>query len=220
MILSDCGERAAILEFDGGMSRLDAEAQAFQEISAQRIAADPPGILGELALAERRRAHPDLASALAALGLIGVRAPTWGFGDVVADGETYRPALDTETARSAFVVPAINGGAVTDLMACTIVKPRRMRSRLGIAHTLGADEISRAREIGMPLYVFEDAVQWLYGHTLGVVILDWKRGAGEIEGVEELICGTAMAPRLYEATRRLLPRPTIACPAERMRHAA
>ena len=213
MSRADYDERAAILEFDGGLSRADAEAQALRDIYGQLIA-DASGIMAELIRVDRRRWQPEIAAQLAALGLASVRGPAWGLSAVVPEGDTYRPALDGEKALHAFIVPAVVDGAVVDLVACTIVRPRRMRSRLGVACVVGADEISRARETVTPLYVFEDAAQWLYGHTRGAVILDWQRGVGEVEGVAELICSATTAPRLYEATRRCWPRPTIAFTAE------
>ena len=69
--------RAAILEHDGGLSRADAELQALWEICTLKLAAGFPGILSELAQADRRRMHPDLAPVLAALGLANVRGPAW-----------------------------------------------------------------------------------------------------------------------------------------------
>jgi hypothetical protein len=217
MTRADFEERAAIIEHDGGLSRAEAEALALREICD--LAGDPPGILGELARADRRRQHPDLAPVLADLGLSNVRAMAWGFGHVVADGETYRPAIDAEPAHAAFIVPAVEDGAVADLVACTIA-PRRMRSRLGVAAVVGLDEVERAREADAPLLVFDDAIRWLRGNTRGAVIVDWNRAAREIEGVQTLMCSASLAPRLRDATRRCWPRPTIAFAAEAMRHAA
>jgi hypothetical protein len=214
---ADFEERAAILEYDGGLSRADAETEALREICD--LAADPPGILGELARADRRR-HPDLAPVLADLGLANVVAPAWGFGHVVADGETYRPALAAEPAHAAFIVPAVEDGAVADLVACTVT-PQRMRSRLGVAAVVGLEEIERARETDSPLLVFDNTIRWLRGCTRGAVIVDWNRAAREIEGVKIIMCSASLAPRLREATRRCWPRPTIAfAAAEAMRHAA
>ena len=68
-----------------------------------------------------------------------------------------------------------------------------MRSRLGVAVLLGADEVFRARETKAPFYVFDDALRWLRGHTRGAVIVDWERAAGEIEGVEQ-ICSASRRP--------------------------
>jgi hypothetical protein len=212
-------ERAAILEYDGGLSRADAEAQALQEIRDHMLDAGVPGILGELARADRRRAHPHLAPVLADLGLANVCGPAWGFGHVVADGETYRPAIGGETAHAAFVVPAVEDGGIVDLVACT-VSPRRMRSRLGVAAVVGLEEIERARETEAPLLVFDDTLRWLRGNTLGAVVVDWDRAAADIEGVKVIMCSTSLATRLRDATRRCWPRPTIAFAPEKMRHAA
>ena len=77
----DIAERAAILEYDCGLPRAEAEAQALREMCEQ--ASDASGILGELVKAERYRLHPDLASVLGDLGLSDVRGPAWGFDHVV-----------------------------------------------------------------------------------------------------------------------------------------
>ena len=216
----DLAERAAILEFDQGMTRADAESQALREIYDRRIAAGYPGIIpGELIQADQRRRHPDLAPVLAALGLDNVRGPAWGFGHVVADGETYRPAIDGETAHAAVIVPAVEDGGIVDLVACT-VSPRRMRSRHGVAAVVGLDEIERALDANTPLYVFDDTIRWLRGDTRGAVMVDWDRAPREIEGVKTLICSAALAPSLHDATRRCWPRPTIAVVREARRHAA
>ncbi len=216
MTRADFEERAAIIEHDGGLSRAEAEALALREI--RDLAGDPPGILGELARADRRRQHPDLASMIVALGLGLARCP-WGFDHVVADGETYRPAIDAEPAHAAFIVPGVEDGAVVDLVACTVT-PQRMRSRLGCAAVVGSDEIERARETDAPLLVFDNTIRWLRGYSRGAVIVDWIRAAREIEGVQTLMCSAALAPRLRDATRRCWPRPTIAFAGEAMCHAA
>jgi len=220
MTCADFDERAAILEYDGGLSRADAEAQALREFLDLKLAAGYPGIIpGELIKADQWRRHPDIAPVAADLGLANVHGPAWGFGHVAADGETYRPALDGETAHAAFVVPAVEDGGVVDLVACT-VSPRRMRSRLGVAAVVGLEEIERARETEAPLLVFDDTLRWLRGNTLGAVVVDWDRAAGDIEGVKVIMCSASLATRLRDATRRCWPRPTIAFAPEKMRHAA
>jgi hypothetical protein len=215
----DFDERAAILEYDGGLSRAEAESQALREICDLKLADGFPGLLGELTQADRRRAHPDIATVLADLGLANVHGPAWGFGHVVADGETYRPAIDGEAARAALIVPAVEDGAVSDRVACSI-ETRRMRSRLGVIAVVGLEEIERARTTDAPLLVFDDAIGWLRGNTRGAVILDWDKAALDLDGVSVLMCSASLAPRLRDATRRCWPRPTIAFAAEKMRHAA
>jgi hypothetical protein len=219
MTRADLDERAAILEYNGGLSRADAKAWTLQEICSQKLAGGILGILRELAQANRRRTHPYLAPALADLGLASVQGPAWGFAHVVADGETYRPALDGETAHAAFIVPAVEDGGVVDLVACALAS-RRMRSRLGVAAVVGLEEIERARDADAPLIVFDDAGRWLRGNTHGAVVVDWKRAAGEVEGVPVLLCSATLAPRLREATRRCWPRPIIAYAPEKTRHAS
>jgi hypothetical protein len=219
MSCADFEERAAIMEYDGGLSRADAEAQAVKEI-LDRGLPELPGILGELARADRRRTHPDLADVLAALGLANVRGPAWGFDHVVADGDTYRPAIADEKAHAAVIVPAIKDGGIADLVACTVTH-QRMRSRRGIAAVVGRDEIELARETDSPLLVFDNVIRWLRGNTRGAVVIDWDMASREFEGVSILLCASWLAPRLREATRDCWPRPTIAfARSEKMRHAA
>jgi hypothetical protein len=220
MTRADFDERSAFLEYDGGLSRADAEAQALREILDLKLAAGFPSIIpGELIKADQLRRHPGLAPVLTDLGLLNVRGSAWGFGDVVADGETYRPAIDGETAHAAFIVPAVEDGGIVDLVACT-VSPRRMRSRLGVTAVVGLEEIERARETETPLLVFDDTLRWLRGNVRGAVVVDWDRAAGDIEGVKVIMCGASLATRLRDATRRCWPRPTIAFAPEKMRHAA
>jgi hypothetical protein len=220
MTCADFDERAAILEYDGGLSRADAEAQALREFLDLKLAAGYPGIIpGELIKADQWRRHPDIAPVAADLGLANVHGPAWGFGHVVADGEAYRPAIDGEAARAALIVPAVEDGAVSDLVACSI-ETRRMRSRLGVIAVVGLEEIERARTTDAPLLVFDDAIGWLRGNTRGAVIVDWKRAIGELEGVGVLMCSATVASRLHDATRKCWPRPTIAFAPEKMRYAA
>jgi hypothetical protein len=218
--LSDIIERAAVLEFDHGMTRAAAKSQAIRELLDLKLAAGFPGIPGELARADLLRRHRDLAPVLADLGLANVNGPAWGFGHVVAEGDAYRPAIDGEPAHAALIVPAVEAGGVVDLVACT-VETRRMRSRLGVAAVVGLEEIERARETEAPLLVFDDAIRWLHGNTHGAVVVDWAKAAHDIDGVKVILCSASLATRLRDMTRRCWPRPTIAyAQPEKMRHAA
>jgi hypothetical protein len=214
---TDIEERAAVRQYDGGLSRADAETQTIGEFLDRRLP-ELPGIMGELARADRRRRHPDLA---ADLGLVNARYP-YGFDHVVADGDdTYRLAIDGEPAHAALIVPAVEDGRIVDLVACTLAAPHRMRTRYGAAAIVGFDEVERARETDTPLLVFDHTIRWLYARSRGAVVVDWNRAAREIEGVKIILCAEGLAPRLREATRRCWPRPTIAfAQSEKMRHAA
>ncbi len=214
---ADLDERAAVLEFDNGMTRAEAERQAIEE-ALERGPQPLPGILWELVDASRRRLHPDIDRELAALGLTGGRAPLWGIADVIEVDGCYQPAAPGE-GRAAFIAPAIDGEALVDLVAHG-VNSGRLLTRLGAAPLLGADEIERSLSTDMPLYVFDGVPQWLRGQTRGVVPIDWQVIGREIEGVHTLICGRSIAPRLYAATMRCWPTPTIATPDEELRHAA
>ena len=207
----DFNERAAILEYDNGLTRDEAEAQAVRELvnQLQERAQRQTGVVAELAGADRRRLHPDLAEVLAALGLADVRAPAWGFDAVVPEGDTYRPANRDEIGHQAVIVPATEDGAVIDLVAQGL-NSGRMLSRLGATALLGSDEVEQARRSKASLIVFNNALPWLHGHTRGVVVVNWKEAGRELEGVETLLCRKDLAGRLHEATRHCWPVPTIA----------
>jgi hypothetical protein len=217
---ADFNERAAILEYDNGLTRDEAEAQAIRELvdQLQERAQRQTSIVAELAGADRRRSHPDLAEVLAALGLADVRAPAWGFDAVVPEDDTYRPAGPNEAGHQAVIVPAVEQGVVVDLVAQGL-NSGRMLPRLGAATVLGSEEIERVRQSDDPLIVFNNALPWLRGHTRGVVVVNWKEAGRELEGVETLLCRKDLARQLHEATRHCWPAPTIAV-AEGLRHAA
>jgi hypothetical protein len=217
---SDFNERAAILEYDNGLTRDEAEAQAVRELVDQLQEGIQPqtGVVAELAGADRRRMHPDLAEVLVALGLADVRAPAWGFDAVVPEGDTYRPAQSDEAGHQAVIVPAVEEGVLVDLVAQGL-NSGRMLPRLGAAAVLGSEEIERARQCEDPLLVFNNAMSWLRGNTRGVVVINWREAGRELDGVETLFCRKDLAERLHEATRRCWPVPTIAV-TEGMRHAA
>jgi hypothetical protein len=215
-------ERAAVLEFDGGLSRAEAERRVLADICDELAACGgrADGILGELIRADVRRHTPALEEAVQALGLAGTRAPLWGFGHVVAEQGTWRPAGEEEAAMAAVIVPACEEGAIVDLVAQCLASGR-MLSRLGLACLLGADEVERARDSDNPLPVFGDATAWLRGHGRGTVIVDWHRAPARLDGVRVLLCGETLAPALHRATRRCRPLPTIAVPRlTEARHAA
>lgn len=220
--LAHFDERAGVLEYDNGLPRAEAEAQVVGEIYDHLKATSRPlpGILGELARASQKRLVPEPAPWLAGLGLASIRAPMWGIGTVVPEAGTYRPPLDGELGHDALIVPSSEAGALVDLVAHG-VNAGRMLTRLGAAHLIGADEVEWARESGDPLFVFDDALGWLRGSTYGVVILDWQRAGYELDGVRVVMCSRPLAPRLYAATRKCWPPPTIAVPsAQDVRRAA
>ena len=93
---ADFNERAAILEYDNGLTRDEAEAQAVRELvgQLQERTQRQSGIVAELAGADRRRLHPDLAEVLLALGLAAdaYHAPAFGASRGRGAGtKTYRP---------------------------------------------------------------------------------------------------------------------------------
>ena len=86
------------------------------------------------------------------------------------------------TAASAVIVPAFDGCGLADLVAEDL-QSRRLLRRLGVANLLGVDQVELARETEQPLLIFDSALSWLRGHTLGAVIVDWSAAGYELEGV-------------------------------------
>jgi hypothetical protein len=215
-------ERAAVLEFDGGLGRAEAEQRALADIYHELLGCRgrAHGILDELIRADARRQAPALQEALQALGLAGVRAPLWGFGHVVAEQDTWRPAGDKEPGMAALIVPACEEGAIVDLVAQRL-GDGRVLCRLGAVDLLGWDELQIARDSGGPLLVYRDVLTWLRAHGRGTVILDWARAHRHLDGLGTLLCSERSAPLLHRATRRCRPVPTIGILRPReARHAA
>ena len=144
-LLSDFVERAAVLEYDGGLSRAEAERQASGEILDARFAEPVDGILGELAAAASLRCRPEIDIALA--DLRGCRAMAWGPGWIAPAGRGYRPAEQGEPWHPAIIVPAVDDGGVVDLVAQDLATGRLL-SRLDVAAIIGADEVEAARDTG------------------------------------------------------------------------
>jgi hypothetical protein len=202
-------ERAAILEFDHGVPRAEAEAQAVREAVDQRT--DAPGMLGELAQAERTQSDPRLATILAAMRLKHPRACAWGFLHIVIEGDSplWRPAISPEIGKTACVVAATQDGGLVDLAAATLDNHRIALTRHGTADLLGADEVEQARETGSPLFVFESILNWLQAGTRGCVVIDWRRAAILLDGVRVILCNKRLADRLLRATASCWPRPDV-----------
>jgi hypothetical protein len=207
-------ERAAIAEHDGGLSRAEAEAQAVAETYDAIIQNERPcrGILGELVAATSRRFHQHENH-----DFDGVRAPAWGFDQVVIEGATYRPALPGEPGAPALIVPACEDGKIIDLVAQGLTSGR-MLPRMGIAAVIGADEIEIAHEHGQPLLIFSNAMSWLKSGCRGVVIIDWLQAGYSLDGTGIIHCLISITGEIYKATRRCWPLPKIRVPEAR--HAA
>jgi hypothetical protein len=211
-------ERSAILEFDTGMPRAEAEALAVAELYNALQACPPLGIIAELARADRVRHGPLLADCLQACGLVGGRAPAWGFDWCVFDGSTYRPADPDELGRSCLIVPSTEDGALVDLVAMDLGN-LHMATRLGAADAVGADAINFARETQELLYVFGNTATWLRGGALGAVIVDWRRAGALLDGVPTIVTTMRLAKQLHGATAQCWPRPNIYI-AAKVPHAA
>jgi hypothetical protein len=216
---ADFEARAAILEYDGGLSRADAEAQALGELYAERMASEQPGILGELVRAGRYCFNPELAEVIKALGLHNKRAPLWGLGWWVFKESNYRPADPGEHGRSCLVVAAVKDGRLHDLAAMDLANRHTTATRLGVAGVIGFDEIERARMNDRPLFVFSDPLMWLRGGALGVAVVDWARAVEVFDGIPLLLCALSMVDRLERATAACWRPPSIAA-IEGRRHAA
>ena len=95
-------ERAAVLEFDGGLARAGAEQRALADIYHELLdcRGRAHGILDELIRVDARRQAPELHEALQALGLAGVRAPLFAYqhcsssttGCAITGGAFYNPS--------------------------------------------------------------------------------------------------------------------------------
>src|SRR4051812_45542179 len=123
----DLAERAAVLEFDGGLSREEAEGQACREYLDQ-VAADPlarPGIYGELLEAFRFRLHPLFDDLERRLELGNIRAPMWGWDYISATGDTYSPT--TGGTPAAIVQCTAPCGDLRDLVAHDLRTGRQHR---------------------------------------------------------------------------------------------
>lgn len=203
-------ERAAILEFDGRLDRVEAEARAAAELYDQlrEVAATRGDLLGELIAASR---HRGLVPAFANLGLEQSRLPEWGVGWIVTEGPTWRPACAGERGEPSLIAPVFEAAGLIDLVAQRL-RDGRLSCRLGLAALLGADAVERARETEAPLLVFRDVASWLAGHGLGAVILDWRDAGRRLEGIRTILCPAGCAPALHRATRECRPRPLIAVP--------
>lgn len=217
--VTDYAERAALIEYEAGISRAEAERRAWGEILDGCLSRRPDGILGELVLADRRRRDAAMQDALAAAGLVRCRAPAWGFGHVIADGRTWRPAAAGEAGRAAAIVPATDDGALVDLVAQDL-ETGQMRTRLDVAAIVGADEVEAARAEGRPLLIFATATTWLRSGCRGACIVDWRRAGRALDGVPAILAPERLVEPIARATAECHPRPFIARPAGEARHAA
>jgi hypothetical protein len=90
MNCTDIEERSAFLQYDGGLSRADADAQAAREKFLEYAGGQP-----------------------IVLGMQG--GLPCGFGHVVADGDTFRMAIGAEPGHDAIIVPAVEDDGIADL---------------------------------------------------------------------------------------------------------
>ena len=208
---TDIAERAAILQYDNGMSRADAERQAVSEAYDRLMPSKPSGIPGEMAQAERTKSDPRLALIMAALKLDSPRFRAWGFQHIMVEGDTYRPAVAPEFGTAAVVAAATESGGLVDLVAATLDRPRVLLTRLGAAHVIGVDAIEHARSTGGALLIFSSLLQWIKGGGLGAIVIDWPHVRSALWGVQRLICHESLAPRLYAETRCRCPVPVRCC---------
>lgn len=216
---SDIGERAAILQYDAGLSREEAEKRAVGEALGTLPTQPTKGILDELRRAARKLSNPELAEAVQHAGLSGGRCPQWGFDHIVIENDTYRPANNQEFGKAALIVPATEDGRVIDLIATTLGTLETV-TRLGVAKVIGADAVTAARDAGEPLRVFKTPFGWLRGGTLGAVTVDWRHAAEHLDGVRDIHCNADLAPRIHAATRSCWPVPRIVTLRTRKAHRA
>lgn len=209
-IAVEIAERAAILVVENEVLPAEAEHQALGEALDGLLAQRPPGIIGELVVTDQLRRQLEVE--LDGMGLVGRRAPAWGFASIVAEGRTYRPAAAGELGSWAIIVPATDDGALVDLVAQDLATGR-LRTRLDVTAIVGADEIEAARDTGRPVLAFPDLVSWLRGSCRGVVIADWRRADRALDGVAAILTSRRLVEPLARATRACRPRPVIAAPS-------
>jgi hypothetical protein len=172
-------------------------------------------LLHELTAAARLAGRPELAGALAGLGLTGRALPLWGFAAVEPGREFYQPIPDgpPSSGKFALITAAFEDGLLVDLVA-TSLATRAMCRRLGEAALLGGERIGQAREAGRPLLVFADAWSWLCAGCLGIVILDFSRVGLLLSDLSAIGCQTPeLASRVKRACERPMPVPFLFVPA-------
>lgn len=208
----ELAERAAILQFDNGLSREAADQQALDEYLARTgLDALPlPGIYGELDRAAKRRNEPLFQDVSGRLKLDRTAVDPWGWAYVKVKGPVYRPAPSDPEGHVAIIAPCFDlCGDLIDLVAHGL-RTGRQATRLGAAEILGLEAVEIAKETGGPLFVYRDAYMWLVGHGLGAVVLDWVSVPDTLSGVATMLCHRDTAPTLYAATRDCWPIPEIA----------
>ena len=202
------------------MSRAEADRQALAEVydDLRRHRETAPGIIGELISAVTRCHRPGMQPALATVGLLG-RAPLWGIGSIIADGNTYRPA-GPDVGVAAIIVPAVEDGLIIDLVAQNI-STGRLHRRLDVGAIVGFDEVEHAKAHGLPLLIFNGLPAWLRANTRGAVIADWTRAGAALDGLPAILAPARMVDRIARVTRDCHPRPIVATPHRRgVAHAA
>lgn len=208
----ELAERAAILQFDNGLSREAADSQALDEYLARTgLDALPlPGIYGEIDRAAKRRQEPLFQDVNRRLKLDRTTVDPWGWDYVRVDGSVYRPAPSDDKGHVAIIAPCFDlYGDLADLVAHGIQTGRQV-TRLGAAEILGLEAVEVAKETGGTLFVYRDAYMWLVGHGCGAVVLDWVSVPDTLSGVATMLCHRDTAPKLYAATRDCWPIPEIA----------
>jgi len=167
-------------------------------------------LVRELLLANRTAQHPDAKVALTACGL-GLRGgPVWGVGSVTVQGEFYTPALPHEIGSPAVIVPAVENGAIVDLVATGLLS-RKSKTRRGVAVCLGADRIERARWNKTEVRLYADPLLWLCAGAMGAVILDLAAAWSLLADTGGIVCGKddALAVRVQQAMARPFAIPPI-----------
>jgi hypothetical protein len=145
--VGDIAERAAVLEYEHGVPRVQAEHQAIAEFFDRQRPQDlrPNGVLGDLLEANRNIRDPEVRSMLEPLGVLNRRSPLWGAMPIVAAGEGWQPALPGEQGEWAFIAPAFDRHGLADLVA-EDMQSRQLRRRLGVAAVVGAEQVDLARD--------------------------------------------------------------------------
>jgi hypothetical protein len=209
-------ERAAIAEFDGGLSRAEAEVQAASELY-DLLLDSAEGVVAELYRAMRVKMHPRLASTLKVAGLPTEPGGDWGIDWVTFENETFRPSDRNERGKPSIIVAVRHFAEVLDLVACSLAD-HTMQTRLGVGDLVGHSALAFAHENCAPLIIFNDLLAWLQADRAGCVIVDWRCLKDQLDGLK-IICDDAMANRLHSVTRGNFNPPKIAS-IKGLRHVA
>jgi hypothetical protein len=143
----------------------------------------------EAAAAAVRQQHLQHARALgvsfATIAEMGLVAPPFG---IACARITDEGMLEFGEGPAHFVQPVLADGAILDLVGWRSLQPSRWGLCRGSAWALGADNIARSRDLGVPLKLEATPLDYLRGAAKGLAIIDWDapevRQLIEVDAIE------------------------------------